>query len=94
MRTIYPGVLLTAYFSFLSTIRPRLSPLPAATKRAKLIFRDQNYVSQYTVYVYMSMSIHSVYPVSGLEGSDNDNPSGRHYRYIIIPVIIAKNPRH
>jgi hypothetical protein len=65
--------------SFLRTIGLHLCPLPAATKMAQLIFRDQNYVSSaihlasLCMCIY-TMSIHPVYLVSDLEGSDNDEP--------------------
>jgi hypothetical protein len=42
---------------------------------APLIFRDQDYVSRdiHFVCIY-TMSIHSIYLVSDLEGSDNGDP--------------------
>ena len=49
--------------------------IPGASKMAQLIFRDQNYVSSaiYFICVY-TMSIHLIYLVSDLEGSDNGDP--------------------
>ena len=49
--------------------------IPAASKMALLIFRDQNYVSSaiHFICVY-TMSIHLIYLVSDLEGSDNGDP--------------------
>ena len=49
--------------------------IPAASKMAQLIFRDQNYVSSaiHFICVY-TMSIHLIYLVSDLEGSDNGDP--------------------
>ena len=49
--------------------------IPGASKMAQLIFRDQNYVSSaiHFICVY-TMSIHLIYLVSDLEGSDNGDP--------------------
>ena len=49
--------------------------MPAASKMAQLIFRDQNYVSSaiHFISVY-TMSMHLIYLVSDLEGSDNGDP--------------------
>lgn len=55
-----------------------LTPLPHATKMAQMIFRDQNYVSRAIHFVLVCihiMSIHSVYLVADLEGSDNGDPT-------------------
>jgi hypothetical protein len=54
-----------------------LTSLPPATKLAQLIFRNQNYVSKRSNTLCMciyTMSIHSAYVVSDLEGSDNGGP--------------------
>ena len=57
----------------------QLSPLPAATKMAQLIFSDKNYVSQCILNLYLHLSIHAVYLVPDLEGSDNGDPlNGEH----------------
>ena len=45
------------------------------------------YRAQYTVYVYIhTMSIHSVYLVSDLEGSDNGDPLNRHLFWGSLPT--------
>ena len=66
--------------SFLFEDHLHLSPLPAATKMAQLIFRNQNYVSSaitFILYVYVHYVYHSVCLVSDLEGSDNVDPLKR-----------------